>query len=75
MHAQLCPALCDPVNCSPPGSSMGISREEFWSGLPFPSPGDLPLPGIDPGSLPSPELQADSLLLETPGRPLEVLQM
>ena len=75
MHAQLCPALCDPVNCSPPGSSMGISREEFWSGLPFPSPGDLPLPGIDPGSLPSPELQADSLPLETPGRPLEVLQM
>ena len=54
---------------------MGISREEFWSGLPFPSPGDLPLPGIDPGSLPSPELQADSLPLETPGRPLEVLQM
>ena len=54
---------------------MGISREEFWSGLPFPSPGDLPLPGIEPGSLLSPELQMDSLPLETPGRPLEVLQM
>ena len=35
--------LCDPMDCSPPGSSVhGFSRQEYWSGLPFPSPGDLP---------------------------------
>ena len=38
--------------------SMGFSRQEYWSGLPFPSPGDLPDPGIEPGS---PALQADAL--------------
>ena len=36
--------------------SMGFSRQEYWSVLPFPSPGDLPNPGIDPGSLMSPAL-------------------
>ena len=37
--------------CSPPGSSVhGFSRQEYWSGLPFPSPGDLPNPGIRPAS-------------------------
>ena len=41
--------------------SMGFSRQEYWSGLPFPSPGDLLDPGIEPGS---PALQADSLLTE-----------
>ena len=41
--------------------SMGFSRQEYWSGLPSPSPGDLPNPGIEPGSL---ALQADSLLTE-----------
>ena len=41
--------------------SMEISREEYWSGLLFPSLGDLPHPGIKPTSLASPELQADSL--------------
>ena len=46
---------------------MGFSRQEYWSGLPFPSPGDLPNPGIEPGS---PALQADSLLTEPPGKPL-----
>ena len=43
--------------------SMGFSQEEHWSGLPFPSPGDLPDPGIEPGS---PALQADTLLSEPP---------
>ena len=38
--------------------SMEFSRQEYWSGLPFPSPGDLPNPGIEPGS---PALQADAL--------------
>ena len=43
---------------------MGFSRQEYWSGLPFPSPGDLPDPGIEPGY---PILQADSLPSEPPG--------
>jgi len=43
---------------------MGFSRQEYWSGLPFPSPGDLPNPGIKPRS---PTLQADALTSETPG--------
>ena len=41
--------------------SMGFSRQEYWSGLPFPSPGDLPHPGIESGS---PALQADALTSE-----------
>ena len=41
--------------------SMGFSRQEYWSGLPFPSPGDLPDPGMKPKST---VLQADSLLNE-----------
>ena len=45
--------------------SVGFSREEYWSGLPFPSPGDLPNPGIEPGS---PALQADTLPSEPRGR-------
>ena len=44
--------------------SMGFSRQEYWSGLPFPSPGDLPDPGIKPGS---PAFQADALPSEPPG--------
>ena len=44
--------------------SMGFPRQEYWSGLPFPSPGDFPDPGIEPGSL---ALQADALLSEPPG--------
>ena len=46
---------------------MGFSRQEYWSGLPFPSPGDLTDPGIEPGS---PALQADSLPSEPPGKPM-----
>ena len=46
---QLCLTLCDPMDCRPPGS-MGFSRQEYCSGLPFPSPGDLPDPGIQPES-------------------------
>ena len=45
--------------------SMGFSRQEYWSGLPFPSPGDLPNTGID---LWSPTLQADPLASEPPGK-------
>ena len=46
--------------------SMGFSRQEYWSGLPFPSPGDLPNPGIERGS---PALQTGALLSEPPGKP------
>ena len=46
--------------------SMGFSRQEYWSGLQFPSPGDLPNPGIEPRS---PTLQADALTSEPPGKP------
>ena len=55
MHAKLlqsCPTLCDPINCSPPGSSVyGILQAGLWSGLPFPSSWDLPDPEIEPVSL------------------------
>ena len=47
---------------------MGFSRQENWSGLPFPSPGDLPDPGIEPRF---PTLQADALLSDPPGEPGE----
>ena len=64
--AWLCPTLCDPMDYSPPGfSSMEFSREEYWSGLAFHSPGDPPDPGTEPRS---PELQADSLPNEPPGK-------
>ena len=49
--------LCDPVDCSLPDSFVHeFSRQEYWSGFPFPSPGDLPNSGIKPASLPSPAL-------------------
>ena len=50
--------------------SMEFSGQEYWSGLPFPSPGDLPDPGIEPRSL---ALQADSLPSEPPGKPRQAL--
>ena len=49
--------------------SMEFSRQEYWSGLPFPSPGDLPNPGIEHGS---PTLQADSLPTGPPGKPCDI---
>ena len=59
--------VCEPLDWSLSGSSVhGIFQAEHWSGLPFPSPGDLPLPGIEPVS---PALQADSFLLSHQGRP------
>ena len=51
-------------------SSMEFSRQEYWSGLPFPSPGDLLDPGIEPWSL---ALQADALPSEPPGNPTIIL--
>ena len=64
--AQSCLTLCDPMDYRPPGSSVhGILRQEYWSGLLLPSPGDLPNPRIELGS---PALQADSLLSKPPGK-------
>ena len=60
--AQLYPTLCDPWSIQ----SMEFSRPEYWSGQPFPFPGDLLNPGIETSS---PALQADSLLAEPPGKP------
>ena len=63
---QSCQILCDPVDSSPPGSSVyGISRQEYWSGLPFISPGDLPNSTIESRS---PALQVGSLLTELLGK-------
>ena len=54
---QVCLTLLDPMGCSLPGSPfVGFSRQEYWSELPCPPPGDLPNSGIEPESLPSPAL-------------------
>ena len=66
--AQLCPTLCDPLDGSRLAPlSMGLSRQDYWSGLPCPSPRDLPDSGTEVGS---PALQANSLPSEQPGKPL-----
>ena len=64
-RVQLFASLCTVAYQAPP--SMGFSRLEYWSGLPFPSPGNLPNPGIEPGS---PAFQADTLTSEPPRKPL-----
>ena len=55
---QLCPALCDPMGCKPSKLLLSVefSRQEYWNDLPFPTPGNLPDPGIEPVSLASPVL-------------------
>ena len=63
-HVRLFATLWTIALQAPP--SMGFSRQEYRSGLPFPLPGDLPDPGIKPES---PSLQADSLLSDLPGKP------
>ena len=65
-HSVMSDSLCRTVARQAP-LSMGFSRQEYWSGLPFPSPGDLPDPGIEPQS---PTLQADAQLSEPSGKPL-----
>ena len=49
-HLQPRLTFCEPISCSLPGSSVGFSRQEYWSGLPFPSPVYLPHPSIEPTS-------------------------
>ena len=61
VRAQSCPTHRNPVDCSPPGSlSMGLSRQEYWSELPFPSPRDVPHPGVESQPPASPALLEDS---------------
>ena len=65
---QSCLTLCEPVDSSPPGSSVhGILRQEYGTGWPCPPPGDLPNPGIE---LISPALAGEFFTTETPGEPL-----
>ena len=72
MHAKLlqsCPTLCNPMNyvACQASQTMEVSRQEYWSGLPCPSSGDLPNPEIKSMS---PALQADSLPSEPQGKPM-----
>ena len=63
----LSPVLCDPLDYSHQAPlSMGFPRQEYWSGLPFPSPGDLPDPGIEPWS---PAFAVGFFTTEPPGKP------
>ena len=65
-HVRLCVTPWTIAHQAP--LSVEFSRQEYWSGLPFPSPGDLPYPGIKPGSA---ALQADSTLLATREAPIK----
>ena len=67
--AQLCPNLCNPMEPTRLLCLWGFSRQEYWSGLPCPPPGDLPNPGFEPRS---PTLQVDSLLPEPQGKPKNI---
>ena len=66
--AQLCPTLCDPMDpiVSQASLSVGFSTQEYWTGLPFPSPEKCPNTGMKLGS---PALQADSLPSQPPAEP------
>ena len=68
LHAQSCPTLCDPTGLWPSRllSPWDFLRQEYWSGLPLPSPGDLPDPGIKPWCS---VLKADSLPTKLSGKP------
>ena len=70
--AKLCPTLCNPMDyiAHQAPLSMEFSKQEYWSGCPFASPGDLPHPGTEPGSS---ALQADSLPGELPGKQLNAI--
>ena len=71
-HTELltCVQLFDPIDYSLPGSSVcGIFQQEYWSGLSFPTPGDLPNPETEPESLVSPALAGEFLTIAPPRKP------
>ena len=71
MHAQSRPALCDPWTIASQALlSLEFFRQEYWSGLPFPSPLDLPNPGTEPASLVSTALAGGFFITALPGKPL-----
>ena len=71
--SQLCLTLCNPMDCSPQAPlSMRFPRQEHWSGLPCPSPGDLPHPGIKPLSLVSPALSGGFFTATPLGKPYDI---
>ena len=67
--------FANPMNCSLPDSplSVELSRQEYWRGLPFPPPGDLPNPGIEPVSLASPALEGGFFTTVPPAKPIHLL--
>ena len=68
--AKSCLTLCNPMDSSPPASlCMGFPRQEYWRGLLFPSPGDLPDPGIEPVSLASPAFAGGFFTTVPPEKP------
>ena len=69
--AQLCPTLCNPIEPARLLCPWGFSRQEYWSGLPCPSPGDFPNTRSEPRS---PSLKANSLPSEPPGKPIPALR-
>ena len=69
MCAQSCLTVCGPMDCNLPGSSVHGDRQEYWSGWPFPSPGNLPNPVIEPVSPAFPSLAGGFFTTETPGKP------
>ena len=72
--AQSCPTLCNPMDCSPPGSSLlGILQQESWTGWPFLLPGNLPDPGIKLAPPVSPALAGRFFTTEPPGKHYLVL--
>ena len=69
MQAKLCPTLCDPWTAAlQVPLSMRFCRQEYWRGLPFPPPEDLPDPGIDATSTVSPVLAGEFFTTESPGK-------
>ena len=71
VHAQSYSTLCDPIDYNPTRlSAHEFSRQEYCSGLPFPTPGDLPDPGIEPASLASPALADRFFTTVPPGKPI-----
>ena len=71
MHDQSCLTLCDlQAIAHQTPLSMGFPSEEYWTGLPFPTPGDLPNPGTEPTSPASPALAGVFFTTEPPGKPI-----